>query len=100
MTYPLSHIFHFPVCLSYLSRSDECNESQRYLASVDRENIDITSGPTRLAVEGDANDHTMIQESWQKFEQGGIGINEPISVINLGTEENPKNLKIGDNLSE
>ena len=100
MIYPISHIFCFLVCLSYPSRSDECNESQRYLASVDSENIDITSDPTGLAVEGDANDHTVIQENWQKFEQGRIGINEPISVINLGTKENPKNLKIGENLSE
>ena len=100
MIYSLSHIFCFPVCLSYPSRSDECNESQRYLASVDSENIDITSDPTGLVIEGDTNNHTTIQESWQKFEQGRIGINEPISVINLGIEENPKNLKIGDNLSE
>ena len=100
MTYPQSHKLHFSIYLSYPSRSNECNESQRYLASVDSENIDITSGPTRLAVESDANNHTMIQESWQKFEQGRIGIDEPISVINLGAKENPKNLKIGDNLLE
>ena len=84
----------------YMFRFDECNESQECLASIDSENIDITFDPTGLVVEGDVNDHTRLQENWHRFEQSQIEIDEPIKIINLGTEENPRNLKIGGNLTE
>ena len=81
-------------------RSDECNENRECLAPIDSENIDISSDPTGLVVKSDVNDHTGLQENWQRFEQSRIEIDEPIRVVNLGTEENPKNLKIGESLTE
>ena len=81
-------------------RSNECNENRECLAPIDSENIDITSDPTGLVIESDVNDHTGLQENWQRFEQSRIEIDEPVRVVNLGTEENPKNLKVGESLTE
>ena len=81
-------------------RSNECNENRECLAPIDSENTDIISDSTGLVVEGDVNDHTGLQGNWQRFEQSRIEISEPVRVVNLGTEENPKNLKIGEGLTD
>ena len=81
-------------------RSNECNENKECLAPIDSENVDITFGLTRLVVEGDVNDHTGLQENWQRFEQSQIEIDESVQVVNLGSKENPKNLKVRESLTE
>lgn len=47
-------------------------------------NISIISDLTGLVVKGDIDDHTGIQESWHKHEQGGIWVDEPVEIMNLG----------------
>ena len=60
-------LFSFLLYLS-LFRSNDCNESQGYLAPVTNENTDITFDPTGSIIEGDINDHIKIEESFQRYE--------------------------------
>ena len=58
------------------------------------ENTNIACGPTGLDVGGNIENPKEIQDSWERFEQGRIIVDETLVVVELGTKDNPQNLKI------
>ena len=96
-------LLYFPfisLFLFILFRSNTNDENHEYLAPVNDENTNIACDPTGLVVGGDVENPKEIQDRWDRFEQSRIAIDEPLVVINLGTEENPKNLMIGGGLTD
>ena len=94
-----SFAFHSFLFLSFiLFRSNANDESHEYLAPVNDENTNVDGDPTGLVVGSDVENPKEIQEGWDRFEKGRVAIDEPLVVVKLGTEENPKNLMIGGGL--
>ena len=56
---------------------------------INDENTNIACGPAGLDVGGDIENPKEIQDNWERFERGRIIIDEPLVVVELGTQNNP-----------